>query len=194
MKTAISDDVVRPILLLDLNFSSPIYFWSGHGTFEFTGNDYIGVGDLLNMSVAEETQDLGASGLTFELSGINGTGLLNKALTEDYQGNTVTLKLGALNENGTIVANPVTIFAGTMDVMSLRETGDTATISLKVENKLQLLSRTKVRRYTSEDQKADHANDKGFDYVAVIAEKDISWGARTERAAGQQLQPPGRIR
>lgn len=194
MSNAISDSVVRPVLLLDLDFSTPIYFWSGYGDLNFASNDYIGVGDLLNMSVAEETQDLGASGLTLTLSGINGTELLTKALSEDYQGSTVDLRLGAMNEDGTLIANPVTIFAGTMDVMTMQESGEQATITLKVENKLQLLSRTKVRRYTNQDQKAVHPNDKGFEYVTNIAEKDITWGAGTEKAASQQLQPPPRIR
>ena len=188
METAITADVVKPILLLDLEFSSPIYFWSGLGTLSHDGNDYIGAGDLLNMSLAEETQDLTASGITFELTGINGTELLTKALSEDYQGKAVTLKLGAINPAGNVYADPVTIFAGTMDVMVLKESGETATIALKVENKLQLLNRTKIRRYTREDQTADHPDDKGFDYVAAIAEKDITWGARTERAAKHDLQ------
>lgn len=188
METAISGDVVRPILLLDLNFSSPIYFWSGSGTLTIGTTDYLGVGDLLNMSTIEETQDLGASGLTLELTGINGTTLLNKALIEDYQGNSVTLKLGALDDNNSLISDPVTMFAGFMDVLTIQEGGDIATISLKVENKLIKLNKAKVRRYTDQDQKADHSSDDGFAYVTNIAEKDIIWGQKSETASQSSLE------
>lgn len=188
METAISGDVVRPILLLDLNFSSPIYFWSGSGTLTIGTTDYLGVGDLLNMSTIEETQDLGASGLTLELTGINGTTLLNKALIEDYQGNSVTLKLGALDDNNSLISDPVTMFAGFMDVLTIQEGGDIATISLKVENKLIKLNKAKVRRYTDQDQKADHSSDDGFAFVTNIAEKDIIWGQKSETASQSSLE------
>ena len=188
MEAAISGEVVRPILLLDLNFSSPIYFWSGSGTLTIGTTDYLGVGDLLNMSTIEETQDLGASGLTLELTGINGTTLLNKALIEDYQGNSVTLKLGALHDNNSLISDPVTMFAGFMDVLTIQEGGDIATISLKVENKLIKLNKAKVRRYTDQDQKADHSSDDGFAYVTNIAEKDIIWGQKSETASQSSLE------
>lgn len=188
MEAAISGEVVRPILLLDLNFSSPIYFWSGSGTLTIGTTDYLGVGDLLNMSTIEETQDLGASGLTLELTGINGTTLLNKALIEDYQGNSVTLKLGALDDNNSLISDPVTMFAGFMDVLTIQEGGDIATISLKVENKLIKLNKAKVRRYTDQDQKADHSSDDGFAYVTNIAEKDIIWGQKSETASQSSLE------
>lgn len=192
MESAVTADLVRPVFLVDLMFSSPIYLSTIIGETVFNNgsgnNNYYGVGELLKMSTVEEVQDLGAAGITLNLSGINGTELLTKALTEDYQGKTVTIRLGALDAQGALVTDPVIIFAGFMDVMSLNEGGGTGEIQLKVENKLIRLDRTRVRRYTSQDQRAVHPTDKGFDYVTTIAQKDITWGAQTEKAAKQQLQ------
>tara|TARA_R100000541_G_scaffold12415_1_gene20864 strand:- start:6007 stop:6609 length:603 start_codon:yes stop_codon:yes gene_type:complete len=192
MEEAITADLVRPVFLVDLMFSSAIYLSTIIGETVYNNgsgdNSYYGVGELLKMSPVDEVQDLGAAGITLNLSGINGTELLNKALTEDYQGKTVTIRLGALDAQGALVNNPIVIFAGFMDVMSLSEGGGTAVIQLTVENKLIRLDKTNVRRYTSQDQRAVHSTDKGFDYVTNIANKDITWGAQTEKAAKQQLQ------
>lgn len=192
MESAVSADLVRPVILVDLMFSSPIYLSTIIGETVFNNgagnNSYYGVGELLQISTVDETQDLGASGVTLNLSGINGTELLDKALAEDYQGKTVTIRLGALDAQGAIITDPIIIFSGFMDVMSLNEGGGTAQIQLSVESSLIRLDKTRVSRYTSQDQRAKHPSDKGFDYVTNIANKDITWGAQTEKAAKQQLQ------
>ena len=189
METAVENTVVRPFLLIDLEFSSPIYLWSGYGDLNYASTDYLGVGELLGFNAIEESQDLGAKGITINLSGINGTTLLTKALTEEYQGKEVEIKLGLFDSTGDIHNTPVTIFSGFMDVLTIDEGGETSTINLSVENKLIQLGRTKTRRYNSADQRKDHSTDEGFDYVASIAEKDITWGGATEKAASQNYEP-----
>lgn len=186
VETAVEDSVVRIALLCDLHFSSPLYLWTGLGTKTYSNNDYIGVGDLLGINDIQESQDLGAKGVVLNLSGLNGTTILNKALTEEYQGKSVVIRLAVVNAGGSIIGTPVIIFDGFMDVMTIDESGETSTISLAVESKLIQLGRSNVRRYNMQDQRAEHPTDKGFDYVSVIAEKDIIWGGRTERAASQQ--------
>ena len=188
METAVANTVVRPFLLVELEFNSPIYMWSGYGDLTHDGATYIGVGELLGINPIEESQDLGAKGIMINLSGINGTTLLNKALTEEYQGKEVEVKLGLFDSTGDIHNTPVTIFKGFMDVLAIDEGGETSTITLSVENKLIQLGRSKVRRYNSEDQRAEHATDKGFDFVESIAEKDIEWGGKTEQAASQRYK------
>ena len=186
VETAIESDLVRVALFCDLNFSSPIYLWTGLGTRTYNSNDYLGVGDLLGVAAIEESQDLAAKGIVLNLSGLNGTTILNKALAEEYQGKTVSIKLACLDSSGNIIGNPVIIFDGFMDVMSIQESGSTSVISLAVESKLIQLGRSNVRRYNMQDQKADHPNDKGFDFVTAIAEKDTVWGGDTENTASQQ--------
>lgn len=196
-KNAITQDTVRPFLAVDLLFDSPIYLWSGTHQKSIqpvvgqSTNDYIGVGDLLRMTDIDESLDLGASGVQFELSGISGTNLLTKALTEDYQGKEVIVYLGALNGSG-LVSGIHEIFSGFMDNMIIIENPNNPIIQLKVENRLVALTRTKIRRYTSQDQRGEHPLDQGFDFVTNIAEKDIVWGESTEKAAGQQYEPPAR--
>jgi len=60
--------------------------------------------------------------------------------------------------------------------MVINDGSETATIQVTVENRLIEFERTRVRRYTAEDQKIDYPNDKGLEFVAEMAEKEIVWG------------------
>ena len=59
-----------------------------------------------------------------------------------------------------------------------------ALISISVENKLIAFEKSKIRRYTAEDQKIDHPTDKGFEFVTAIVEKEIIWGRPTGSTGG----------
>ena len=67
--------------------------------------------------------------------------------------------------------------------MTITDSGDTSTIKVTVENRLIEFERSRQRRYTSEDQKIDYPNDKGLEFVAEIAEKEIVWG-RSQAGSG----------
>jgi predicted rRNA methylase YqxC with S4 and FtsJ domains len=63
-----------------------------------------------------------------------------------------------------------------MDVMVIRESGDTCTIELKLENRLIALERPNLRRMTDEDQKNLFSGDKGFEFIADLQDKELVWG------------------
>lgn len=176
LKTALSADVVKPFFLVDLNFTSPIYIWSGFADLAHGGNTYTGVGDLLALEIAEENQEIGAVGVNITLSGLTGTDILANALQQEYQGKTVSVKLGAFKDDGTIAQNPTVVFSGFMDVMTINEGAEFSTINLSVENKLIRLETANERRYTNEDQKIEHPTDQGFRFVSDIQDKEITWG------------------
>jgi hypothetical protein len=49
-------------------------------------------------------------------------------------------------------------------------------ISVRYENSLVDLQRVRVRHYTHEDQTFEHPTDMGFEYVATLQDKQITWG------------------
>jgi hypothetical protein len=55
-------------------------------------------------------------------------------------------------------------------------------LAIRVEKEL-IDSRTRGRRYTHEDQQIEHAGDLGFEYVAGLADKEITWGTAKIRPA-----------
>jgi len=176
MQTVATAELVRPIYLVDMEFSSgSIYLWSGMGDLTYNSNTYLGAGDLLSIGAIQETAELTANGATVTLGGIKQS-LLTLARDEPYQGRPLIIRLGAFDENGDLIASPVILFSGFMDIMTIADSGDTSTITVTVENKLIAFQRTAVRRYTAEDQKIEHPTDKGFEFVAKIQEKEIVWG------------------
>jgi hypothetical protein len=177
--------VVAPVMLMKAEFDSgDVLAWTGYGTITFGGDSYLGVGDFGSVDKVEESADVRANGAVLTLSGIPSS-LVVTALTEDYQGRPITLYLGLLNlTSGALIDHPYATLSGRMDVMTIQEGADTATISLTVENNLIELTRSKERRYTHEDQQIDYAGDLGLEYVAGLQEKPLNWGVPNPPVAG----------
>lgn len=176
MQAVATAEVVRPVIFVDAEFdSSELNLWSGYGNLAWSGKTYVGAGNLLNISAIQENVELRANGLQLTLSGVLSP-LLNKALTEDYQGRQLWVWLGAMDEDNHIISNPVIVFSGFMDTMVIADSGEQAVIQLSVENRLIEFERTRVRRFTDGDQRIEYPNDDGFEYVSQIQEKQIVWG------------------
>ena len=177
-------DIVRPAYFVRMVFdSSVLNIWSGIGDLAFGGNTYTGTGDLLSISEITETADIQATGIKVSLTGIK-TSFIAIAKDQDYQGRVLNVSLGAFDASGSLIADPVIVFSGFMDTMTISESGQYSTITVSVENKLISFERSKVRRYTAEDQKIDHPTDKGFEFVTAIVQKQIIWGRPTPTGGG----------
>lgn len=201
MQDVVQDKVIFPIIFLEADFDSgAVRLWSGVGDLVWNGYTWTGGGSLLKVDSIEESNEIKAVGTTVALSGIP-SDLLSIALQEDYQGRELKIYLGAFSvetqflsqENGDyilkedggrlylltetdIISDPVILFSGRIDTMTIQESGETSTIQLTVENRLIDFERTKERRYTSEDQKIDYPTDKGLEFVTSIQDKEIVWG------------------
>ena len=172
-----------PVLLVSMSFSTPVYLWTGYGTLTYNGNGYLGLGDLGVVAPIEEATDLSARGLMFQLSGIP-TAYISIALNEDYQGRACSVMLGALSPTAGLIASPVTVYVGRMDVMTLTDDGETATIAMSTESRLVDFRRVRESRYTDEEQHVIDPTDKGLEFVTGLQEKTIYWGNQNTTAPG----------
>ena len=175
MVTEVSASQLSPILLASLSFATPVHIWTGYGTITVGSTAYLGIGTLGSISPVEETTDLAARGISMQLSGVP-TAMVAVALTENYQGRECSVLFGALQASGALVSSPVTIFSGRMDVMSINDDGQNATIGMTAENKLVDFRRPREVRYTDQEQKNLFPSDKGLEFVTAIQEKQIYWG------------------
>ena len=175
MVAEVSASQLSPILLASLSFATPVHIWTGYGTITVGSTAYLGIGTLGSISPVEETTDLAARGISMQLSGVP-TAMLAVALTENYQGRECSVLFGALQASGALVSSPVTIFSGRMDVMSINDDGQNATIGMTAENKLVDFRRPREVRYTDQEQKNLFPSDKGLEFVTAIQEKQIYWG------------------
>lgn len=184
MVTEVTTAQLSPILLANLQLSTPVYLWTGYGNLAYGGVTYLGVGNLGTVSPVDETTDLSARGLTMQLSGVP-TALVAAALTEDYQGRACSVLFGALSTTAGLIASPVTVFAGRMDVMQITDDGQSAQITMTAENRLVDFRRSREVRYTDEEQQTLFPGDKGLEFVTAIQQKAIYWGNPNQTQATQ---------
>lgn len=176
MVTEVTASQLAPVLLANLNFSTPVYLWSGYGSIYYNSVTYLGIGTFGSISPIEETTDLSARGIRMKLSGVP-TANISLALTEDYQGRECSILFAAMSPtDGTLVASPLTIFSGRMDVMQITDDGQTAEIMMTSESRLMDFKRPREIRYTDEEQQNLFAGDVGLEFVTDIQEKTIYWG------------------
>lgn len=167
--------VVRPVIATELDFQSGfVRVNSSPSSIVIEGNEYLGVGSLGKISAVQEGSDQQAYGITLTLSGIPSE-LISIALGEHYQGRSCRVLLALLDENHQVIASPTILWSGRMDTMDI-ELGESATISVTAESRLVDWERARIRRYTSEDQRAEHPDDKGFEFVPRMQEKELIWG------------------
>jgi len=181
---AISAQNVIPFFAVSLAFSTgTLYLWNGYGDISLTAggstNTYTGLGDASGLSPVDEQSAIQASGANLVLNGVKSS-LISTALSAQYTNRDGKIFLGLFDTSKSVVADVYTLFVGKMDVMIIRETGDTSTIELKLENRLIALERAVERRYTDEDQKNLFPGDLGFEFIPDLQDKQLVWGKKSD--------------
>jgi len=174
--------------------SAELHVWTGIGPLIFDGREYQGIGHLGTISSVKETQTMQAEGITFTLSG-NIASTISTALLEEFQDRTCTLWVGFFDSDVSpgLLNDPVIIFQGRMDTMKILYSGDQSLVQIQAESAFIALENAINRRYTPADHNinkflADDGsliNDKGFDHVAGLLDREIPWG-RSDIGHGQQ--------
>jgi len=190
---------IQPFFAVELFFdTTTLRMWTGLGDLVIEGTVYTGTGQLLQLSEISETAEIAATGANLTLSGIPSE-LLSLALSEPYQGRLCKIYFGAIDANRVYLTDEagdyilaedtsridisagdpdgiVEVFSGYMDQMNIEEGPETSTIAMSVESKLIDLERSRIRRYTDQSQKARYPNDRGFEFVEDLQDKQFNWG------------------
>jgi len=176
LQTELNANELKPFYAVEFLFDSgTVRFWTGYNEITANGHTWLGSGLVMGIATSSETTDLSANGMTFTFSGLD-SNFVAIALRENYRGRIARLYLGALNSINQPVSDLYQLFAGRMDTMSIQEDGQSATLTINVENVLIDLERPRVRKYTNEEQLARYPNDNSLEMVASLQEKDIAWG------------------
>jgi len=161
--------------------------WTGINTLVWNSYNWEGVGDLGGVSAITQTADLSAEGITLSLSGIP-SGNVSSAISDVATYLTVDVWLGFLDASNAVIVDPVHVFAGHVDVPTVQDTGETATISITAENDLLILSKSSQRRYTNDDQQIIYPTDTGFQFVPSVQAWNGGWGGKN---GGDTTGAPG---
>lgn len=171
-------EVVSRTMAVALEFPGGTVRWNGTPkTINFGAQDFLGIGTLGRITAIEEGAELRAYGLTVEVSAIP-RDMVSIALNQQYQGRKATIWEVPLDSSGEVVASPFVAFRGRMDQMDIA-LGATATVTLRLENRLADWERPRLRRYTDEEQRSVYPGDAGFRFVSAATEKELVWPAKT---------------
>jgi hypothetical protein len=173
VKTAALAAVKNIAVLMEADFDSGfINLFSGYGTMTIGDRTYIGSGDLIQVDPAQETTEIQATNATIQLSGVQASDIAI-SLGENYQGRPCRLKLAFFDSSNNLIDDPVTMFAGRMDVMTVNDDPTNPTITMTAENELIRMTVARHRNRTNEDQQIDYPGDKGLEFVAAMQNKTI---------------------
>lgn len=176
MQAAVQAGVVRPVLFMMGEFvSGPLYLWSGLGTFNWNGQNWLGVGTLGSVSPVQETENATATNIVMTLSGIP-SDVLALVISEVRNGKRVRIWLGLLDDNYSLLTDPVEMFGGHIDASEIDEDAETSSCSITVENAFVDFQRARPVPFTDQAQQAVFPGDLGFAFVPQLADIEISWG------------------
>lgn len=176
LATELSATELKPFYAVELAFDSgTVRFWTGYGDLTVNSEEWAGSGTIMGLSTSSETTDLAANGITLTFSGLN-SDFVAIALTENYRGRIVKIYLGCLDAENQPVSDLYQLFAGRMDIMTINEDGQTATMTISIENVLIDLERARMRKYTDEEQRKRYPGDNSLEFVATLQDKQIAWG------------------
>ena len=183
-ENALLDQVVRPIVFARLDFSSGVQrYHTGIGpktaTHPIHGSEsYIGIGDFGGIQGdVIESVSAASQALQLSLSGVDAT-LVNIALVDDYYRRDAELMLGLENASGALVDDPVILFSGFMEYMTISLKEKTGSIVLRLEGRGSNLRRAADVRFTDEDKQREVSGDLFAEYVYRMADLELFWGDR----------------
>ena len=189
--TALSSDHVALVTFAKLEFpSGTLYLHNSLGTYTWGGQDWLGAGDLGEISQLEEGAQISPYKISLSLSGLDAT-ISGAALTEDYYLQPVTVYLGVLNESDTLIADPTIVWEGAMDQMELSVGAtDGDTITLTAESELARFDKASNLKYTDAQLQSDFSGDLAFEFMADIEGAKIRWGdPNSDAVAGASSSP-----
>lgn len=170
---------LEPRFFVFMDFpSGAVRAWDGLGNKSWDGETWTGVGTLGQISLAKETVEVRSEGCIISLNGVPAA-TVSLALTDKIRGEVVEIYL-ADDSGGTITADPILIFKGRMDHMTIVESGDggendTAIINVHCESHLIDLGRASEWRYSHEHQQELFSGDDGFEFAATIPDLELHW-------------------
>jgi hypothetical protein len=182
--------VYAVLLLIDLP-TGVLRLCSAATSVQWDGHTWIGGAAFTGLNPIEERSTPSAAGVVVRLSGID-VDYVQDIMQEHYQGRPASIWLATLDAAHQIIADPILVFSGRCDKPSI-EMGETATITLGLENRWADWDRPRIRRYNHADQTDVYATDKGLEFVEQMESVEINWGTFKGPPA-PKIQIPGWVK
>jgi len=168
--------VLYPIFLGEIGYGEGAErAWTGIGPLVWDGKTFEGAAGLVSVSAVVESSGLEANALTFTLSGVP-VEKIQQAIADFRYGLPAKLWLGVLDADGIMIGEPYQLANKITDSIKIDDSGDTCSISITAESPAVTMDAALNWRYTDADQKRRHPGDRGFEYVASLQDKTVTFG------------------
>src|SRR5579864_6694109 len=184
---AIAANTLKLAIFAQLAFADATYYvFTGLGTITPAGppanpastfpygQTFIGLGWLAKISSVPQTTKVQSQNVVLTLSRIPSP-LILEATQQVRLTGTARVWVGLFDSNNNLLADPVGIFSGAMDVPSLTDGGNTSTISISCENSLLSLNLAPNRQFDDPDQQIYHPGDLGLSFVNKLQNLQLFW-------------------
>lgn len=178
VSSALAASVIRPVYLIDIETaSSTLYLSTATHPITYNSNSYSYSGQLKTIPEITDTNELRATGCRIELDGAS-SALLATALTMT-QSKKATVRIGLLDANYALIADPITLFIGYFDFAEIGDDAESPTVIFNFESDLLKLGRAGTFRMTDAIQQNLFPGDKGFQYAPLLEDWAGYWGKAT---------------
>ena len=124
-----------------------------------------------------ETDSGEAVGMKLQFKNIN-EAVIAAALTDNIRRKPVTVWVGAFDDSNAVVVDPVVVFKGYGDAVTIKYDGNEASVTFAIESYEALWSRLSGGRMTDQAHQARYPGDVFFNQVADAVEAALVWPAK----------------
>ena len=165
---------LNPVELVYLGIGSGTYYTDHFTNLTFNGNTYVASSLFLGSSEIQETADVSVNNLTLKFSGADTT-IISLLLNNDYMNKSANLYRGFLDDNGSLISDPILLFEGRISNFSLEENATTSSINVIVASHWADFEKVSGRRTAVNSQKLYFSTDEGMEFASKTSKK-IKWG------------------
>lgn len=165
------------LVLLDF-VGEPMRLWTGNGLLTAGGFEWAGIGSLGSMSGLEQAVNGEAPEATFTLTGIDGT--IMRLARDEFDAKARNRRAVAYiqffnEDDDRTLDQPFPVWGGRMHAPQFTIQGSTREVSVTCESLFTLRSRPNFAMYTDRDQQKRFDGDRGFEFVATLVNKVVTW-------------------
>lgn len=168
---------MRVALLVEFQFSLPVYLNTANVDITYGGNKYLGIGTLGAINEVDDSPGE-YKNLTLSLSGVS-LDVISIALQENIRNKRLVVREAIIDQASFAVLDAPVIWSGTMDQMPVSQDhqNQTATVSLSAEHRGITFARAKPLNYTQEDQGRVDPTDTSLRFIQSQSTRQDIWPA-----------------
>lgn len=190
----LDDRFLIPVFFVALDFDTdPLYLHTDIGTISVLSQTWQGAGGLGSISPIEETTEFASPGVKFrlQLTDESAGSIYEEITQQDFYQREVVIYFATRDiSTGLLAADPFEIQRYKMDVPEITYGGGSAFVDLVVESEFLDGKRSNGEMYSKAQLRSEQATDEGFDFIAILPQVKITWGASKTVSLGGSGQPP----